>query len=132
MDLAELGSGRTRDLWLDVQPPEAEEAPASRVPGAKSRKKEEKESKHAERLHKKGKQCRMHLLVRIPAFCVVLLIRGNAQETQGKATLLAHHLSMHAMCSWKSALRNVGQGRECWGYAIQRLASASAVSQWFS
>lgn len=66
VDLAELGSGHTRDLWLDVQPPEAEEAPASRVPGAKSRKKEEKESKHAERLHKRGKQCRLHLLVRSP------------------------------------------------------------------
>ncbi|KAK9838568.1 hypothetical protein WJX81_007714 [Elliptochloris bilobata] len=64
--IAELGSGRTRDLWLDVQPPEAEETSASRVPGAsaaRSRRKEAKESKHAERLHKNGRQCRVHLLV---------------------------------------------------------------------
>lgn len=65
MAISELRSGHTRDVWLDVQPPYADELTASE---AKSRRKkdkaEKKESKHAERLHKKGKQCRLHLQAR--------------------------------------------------------------------
>ena len=63
--ISELRSGHMRDVWLDVQPPDADELTASQ---AKSRRKkdkaEKKESKHAERLHKKGKQCRLHLQAR--------------------------------------------------------------------
>lgn len=65
--IAELGSGHTRDLWLDVQPPEADEVSAEHVRGGEAKKqrhKEEKGSKHAEKLHgKDGKQCRLHLQV---------------------------------------------------------------------
>ena len=62
--ISELGSGQTQDLWLDVQPPDEDEPSASE---AKSRRKmakaSKKESKHVERLHKNGKQCRLHLQV---------------------------------------------------------------------
>jgi len=80
--IAELGSGHTRDLWLDVQPPEADEVSAEHVRGGEAKKqrhKEEKESKHAEKLHKNGKQCRLHLQVlpwgpALPSPCAALTI----------------------------------------------------------
>jgi hypothetical protein len=90
--VADLGSGHTRDLWLDVQPPEAEEVSAEHVRGGEAKKrrhKEEKESKHAEKLHKNGKQCRLHL--QVPPW------GPGAAEACALSTTLEGHLFD---CSW--------------------------------